>query len=97
MATSEIKGNAIIRIHQEKTVSVGSEVTKVTFNYSIPDGYTIVCPSLTRGYGLQVEGELEFVDNTRATGFFQGKAGSALSVGFIFDAIAIRSDLLNSI
>lgn len=97
MATSEIKGNAIIRIHKEKAVSVGTGVTSVSFDYSIPSGYTLVCPSLTRGYGIDVEGELENVTDTMATGFFQRKAGSALSVRFTFDAIAIRSDLLNSI
>ena len=97
MATSEIKGNAIIRIHKEKTVSIGTGTTSVIFNYSIPSGYTLVCPTLTHGYGIEVEGELESVDDTTATGFFQRKAGSALSVRFTFDAIAIRSDLLNSI
>ena len=97
MATSEIKGNAIIRIHKEKTVSIGTGVTSVTFNYSIPNGYTIVCPTLTRGYGIDVEGELESVSATTATGFFQRKSGSALSIKFTFDAIAIRNDLLNSI
>ena len=97
MATSEIKGNAIIRIHEEKTVSISSSVTNVTFNYTIPDGYTLVCPSLTRGYGIDVEGELEAVTETTASGFFQRKDGSTVSVRFTFDAIAIRSDLLNSI
>ena len=98
MATSEIKGNAIIRIRQSKNVSISSSgATTVTFNYTIPSGYTLVCPTLLHGYGIEVEGELESVTDTTATGFFQRKTGSALSVRFTFDAIAIRSDLLNSI
>lgn len=97
MAESTIPKRSIIRIHKSKTVSIGPEVTNVTFNYTIPDGYTLVCPSLTRGYGIDVEGELEAVTETTASGFFQRKDGSTVSVRFTFDAIAIRSDLLNSI
>lgn len=96
MAESTIPKRSIIRLHKSKSVTIGTSATKVTFTYSIPSGYTLVCPTISHNYSIAISGGLEETTPTQAYGFFQNSSGST-AVTFVFSAIAIPTELLNSI
>ena len=97
MAESKIPRKSIIRLDKSKNVSIGTSPVKVTFTYSLPSGYTLVCPTMYHTYGIEILGGMEDVGSSAAYGFFQRASGSALTVRFTFCALAIPTEWLHSV